>query len=264
MLICTGTSYFSCKKILKIHPSEALRPAAAKTAKPCIFEKLPFWDKLGFNASYNLRDISRSKIRAFMGVFGTCMGMMIMELGLGTYDTVDYVRDWYFRDIQNYEYQVILNDSCTHEDAEELKAETGGELVAMQAISIAAKDYPTSDGIISCNLAVTEGEQLYCVSDRELETTPIPKGTVAMAMKQAKKQRDTQTALDAESVAVSYRLHMRTAARTRTAASDDGLKRRRDRLALLHLADDLHHRGDIRNDRVRTCQLPVLAQDKED
>ncbi len=187
VMICTGTSYLSCKKILKIHPSEALRPAAAKTAKPCIFEKLPFWEKLSFNTRYNLRDISRSKMRAFMGVFGTCMGMMIMELGLGAYDTVDYVRDWYFRDIQNYEYQVILNDSCTPEQAKELKAETDGELIAMEAISIAAKNHPTSDDIISCKLAVTEGEQRYCVSDPELHTTPIPEGTVALTMKQAKK-----------------------------------------------------------------------------
>ena len=187
VMICTGTSYLSCRKILKIHPSEALRPATAKTAKSCIFEKLPFWHKLSFNVRYNLRDISRSKMRAFMGVFGTCMGMMIMELGLGAYDTVDYVRDWYFRDIQNYEYQVILNDSCTPEQAEELKQETDGELVAMNAISIAAKKHPTSDDIISCKLAVTEGEQLYCVSDRELNTKPIPEGTVALTMKQAKK-----------------------------------------------------------------------------
>ncbi|MBR6835929.1 MAG: ABC transporter permease [Oscillospiraceae bacterium] len=187
VLICTGTSYFSCSQILKIHPSEALRPAAAKSAKPCVFEKLPFWDKLNFNTRYNLRDISRSKMRAFMGVFGTCMGMMIMELGLGAYDTVDYVREWYFHDIQNYEYQVILNDSCTIEQAEELKEENDGELVAMEAVSIAAKDHPTSDGIISCKLAVTEGEQLYCVSDTELKTKPIPRGTVALTMKQARK-----------------------------------------------------------------------------
>ena len=187
VLICTGTSYFSCSQILRIHPSEALRPAAAKSAKPCVFEKLPFWDKLNFNARYNLRDISRSKMRAFMGVFGTCMGMMIMELGLGAYDTVDYVREWYFHDIQNYEYQVILNDSCTIEQAEELKEENDGELVAMEAVSIAAKDHPTSDGIISCKLAVTEGEQLYCVSDTELKTKPIPRGTVALTMKQARK-----------------------------------------------------------------------------
>lgn len=187
VLICTGTSYFSCSQILKIHPSEALRPAAAKSAKPCVFEKLPFWDKLNFNTRYNLRDISRSKMRAFMGVFGTCMGMMIMELGLGAYDTVDYVREWYFHDIQNYEYQVILNDSCTIEQAEELKEENDGELVAMETVSIAAKDHPTSDGIISCKLAVTEGEQLYCVSDTELKTKPIPRGTVALTMKQARK-----------------------------------------------------------------------------
>ena len=187
VIICTGSSYLSCKKILKIHPSEALRPAAAKTAKPCIFEKLPFWKKLSFNVRYNLRDISRSKLRSFMGIFGTCMGMMIMELGLGAYDTVDYVRDWYFHDIQNYEYQVLLNDSCTPEQAEELKSETGGELIAMEAISIAAKDHPNSDGIISCKLAVTEGEQLYCVSDKELDTTRINQGTVALTMKQAKK-----------------------------------------------------------------------------
>lgn len=187
VLICTGTSYLSCKQILKIHPSEALRPAAAKNANPCIFEKLSLWKKLSFNVRYNLRDISRSKMRAFMGVFGTCMGMMIMELGLGAYDTVDYVRDWYFHDIQNYEYQVILNDNCTAEQAESLKQETGGELVAMDSISIAAKEHPTSDSIISCKLAVTEGEQLYCVSDVDLQTKPITEGTVALTMKQAKK-----------------------------------------------------------------------------
>ena len=110
-----------------------------------------------------------------------------MELGLGAYDTVDYVRDWYFHDIQNYEYQVILNDSSTSEQAEDLKIKTDGELIAMEAVSIAAKDHPTSDGIISCKLAVTEGKQLYCVSDTELNTTPIPKGIVALTMKQAKK-----------------------------------------------------------------------------
>lgn len=55
------------------------------------------------------------------------------------------------------------------------------------AVSIAAEDHPTSDGIITCKLAVTEGQQLYCVSDTDLNTTPIPEGTVALTMKQAKK-----------------------------------------------------------------------------
>ncbi|MBQ8966970.1 ABC transporter permease [Ruminococcus sp.] len=185
VLICALAAYFSCRRILKIHPSEALRPATAKSSKPTIFEKLPFWNKLSFNARYNLRDIARSKMRAFMGIFGTCVGMMLMNLGLGAYDTLDYVKNWYFKDLQNYQYQVLFTDSCTPEQAEEVAEETGGELVGMDLISIAAKDHPVSDDIISAKLAVTEGKGLYCVSDRELELAPIKAGTVALTMKQA-------------------------------------------------------------------------------
>ncbi|MBR1724975.1 MAG: ABC transporter permease, partial [Ruminococcus sp.] len=157
VLICTGSAFLSCRRILKIHPSEALRPATAKTAKPCIFEKLPFWNRLGFNTRYNLRDVSRSKLRAFMGVFGTAMGMVIMMAGLGAYDTVDFVKEWYFGDIQNYDYQVLFKDNVTTEDAESLSDDLDGELVSMQLISIAANDHPTSDELLSCKLSVTEG-----------------------------------------------------------------------------------------------------------
>ncbi len=187
VLFCVGASYLSCKQILRIHPSEALRPAAAKTAKPCIFEKLPFWDRLGFTARYSLRDISRSKMRAFMGVFGTCMGMIVMVLGLGAFDTLGFVRGWYFDDMQNYQSQVLFSDSVTIGDAEDLADEYSGELIGMGLISIAAEDHPVSDDIISCKLTVTEGKGLFCISDSELNVVPLKKGTVALTMKQAAK-----------------------------------------------------------------------------
>ncbi|MBR1393457.1 MAG: ABC transporter permease [Ruminococcus sp.] len=187
VLICSGAAFISCRRILKIHPSEALRPAVTVSADPCIFEKLPFWNKLGFNTRYNLRDVSRSKLRAVMGVFGTMMGMIVMLLGLGAYDTVDYVKEWYFSDIQNYSYQVLFKDNATLEQAEDLRAQIDGELISMQPISIAASSRPTSDEIISCKLAVSEGKGLYRVSDRELDVVPIEKGTVALTMKQADK-----------------------------------------------------------------------------
>ncbi len=187
VLICAAAAFFSCRMILKIHPSEALRPAAAKTAKPCIFEKLPFWDRLGFTARYDLRDIARSKLRAVMGIFGTMMGMVIMTLGLGAYDTLGYVEDWYFKDIQNYETQVLFTDSCTAEEAFGIADEYEGELISADLISIAADDHPTSDDIVSCKLSVTEGKGLFRVSDEELDVTKLEKGTVALTMKQAEK-----------------------------------------------------------------------------
>ncbi|MBP3796646.1 MAG: ABC transporter permease [Ruminococcus sp.] len=185
VFVCVAAAYLSCRQIMKIHPSEALRPAAAKSAKPCIFEKLPFWNRLSFNARYNLRDISRAKMRAFMGVFGTCMGMMIITLGLGAYDTLDYVKNWYFEDIQHYDYQVLFNDKCTLDDAQKLSDELDGELVSMSSISAAASDHPVSDDIISCKLSVTEGKGLFGITDVDLYTAKIKKGTVALTMKQA-------------------------------------------------------------------------------
>lgn len=43
---CTLSSYFSCRRLLLVKPSEALRPAPPKKGKKCIFEKLPFWNCL--------------------------------------------------------------------------------------------------------------------------------------------------------------------------------------------------------------------------
>ncbi len=183
--ICAGAAFLSCRQILKIHPSEALRPAAARTAKPCIFERLPFWNKLSFNARYNLRDISRSKLRAVMGCAGTMLGMLIMSLGAGAYDTVGFVKKWYFDDIQNYEQQVIFKDNCTLSQAEDLEALIGGELIGGDMISVAADKHPTSDEIVSCKLTVTEGKGLFRISDKELDVTPLDEGTVALTMKQA-------------------------------------------------------------------------------
>ena len=187
VMICALAAFLSCRMILKIHPSEALRPAAAKSSKPCIFEKLPFWDKLGFTAKYDLRDIARSKLRAVMGIFGTMMGMVIMLLGLGAYDTVDHVEDWYFKDIQNYDSQVLFTDSCTPEQAFESADKYNGELISADLISIAAQEHPTSDDILSCKLTVTEGKGLFCVSDVDLNVTDLEPGTVALTMKQAEK-----------------------------------------------------------------------------
>ena len=187
VLICSGASYLSCRQILKIHPSEALRPAAAKSAKSCIFEKLPFWDRLSFNTRYNLRDISRSKLRALMGIVGTALGMMLMTYGMGAYDTVDYVKKWYFEDIQNYDYQILLSDNCTKEQAEQLRDETDGELVSAAVISLAADPHPVSDDIISGKLTVCEGRDLFRVSDVDLNMAQLPKGKAAVTMKQARK-----------------------------------------------------------------------------
>ena len=119
--VCSLSCFLSCRKVLGIKPAEALRPAAPKQGKKCIFEKLPFWEKLSFNTQYNLRDISRAKLRAFMGIVGTAVGMLLMLYGVGCNQLVDIMTDLNFNKIYTTEYQVKLSADAKLVDVDEYR-----------------------------------------------------------------------------------------------------------------------------------------------
>lgn len=187
VLACTITSYLSCKKLLKVHPSEALRPAPPKAGKKCIFERLPFWGRLGFSARYNLRDISRSKLRAFMGIFGTACGMMLMVCAFGAFDTLDNVYEWTFEKLQNYDYEMLLDEEISLDEADGLAKEFSGELIMTAGIEVAAKEHALAGEKSTTSLVVTEGKGHYNVTDVEQNVTAIPPGEVALTSKLAER-----------------------------------------------------------------------------
>lgn len=187
IMICTLATYLSCRKILGINPADTLRPAAPKSGKKCIFEKLPFWDGLGFSNQYNLRDISRSKLRAFMCLFGTMCGMMMLVCGIGCSDTLKNVNEWEFDKLQNFQNEVVLKDKTSVSDAEEIRNQTAGELVMMSAIEIAnKKDAPSKDReTVSIN--VTEGKGIYGITDVDQNVIDLKGTDVAITRKLADK-----------------------------------------------------------------------------
>lgn len=187
VLVCAGTAFLSCRKLLKVQPSEALRPAAPKAGKHCLFEKLPFWNRLSFRSQYNLRDISRGKLRAFMGVFGTACGMMLICCGLGCNDTLKNVEEWNFEKLQNYDYQAMLKEGISVEDADEYAQKYDGELVMTEAIEIAAKERALHDEKATASLVVLEGKGLYNITDVDQNIVSIEPGTIALTSKMAEK-----------------------------------------------------------------------------
>lgn len=186
VLVCTGASYFSCKKLLKVNPSESLRPAPPKAGKRCVFEKLPFWNSLGFTSQYNLRDISRAKLRAFMGVFGTACGMMLMICGIGANTTLNNIYEWTFEKLQNYDYDMQFSDDMTLDEADKLAEKYDGELVMMDSIEIAVKNHALSDDKKTTTLVVTEGKGYYGLTDESQEIISLKAGTIAISSKLAK------------------------------------------------------------------------------
>lgn len=186
IVVCTGATYFSCRKVMNVHPADSLRPAPPKSGKNTIFEKLPFWNKLGFSAQYNLRDISRGKLRAFMGVFGTAAGMMIMVAAFASYSTIQDVTTWTFDKLQNYKTEMDFDSDITVEKAETLQKEYGGELVQLSSIEVAVKKNAVASEKKSTSLVVTEGMDYYRLTDEKQNITSLKPGSIGITMKLAK------------------------------------------------------------------------------
>lgn len=183
--VCSLSCFLSCRKVLGIKPAEALRPAAPKQGKKSIFERLPFWEKLSFNTQYNLRDISRAKLRAFMGIVGTAVGMLLMLYGVGCNELVDIMTDLNFNKIYTTEYQVKLSADAKLEDVDALAEELSGELVMTDAVEISKVKNASSSEKKKETVTVIEGKKLYNLVDVDNEVTQLVPGTVGISRKLA-------------------------------------------------------------------------------
>ena len=184
---CVLSAYIACRKVLKTAPSEALHPASPKSGKRTVFERLPFWKKLGFAAQYNLRDISRYKMRAVMAIFGTAMGMMLLAGTMSALTMINDVYSWTFEKIQNFHYEAILTEDAKLSDIETLSDDLSGELVMRTAIEVATKNRAVSSEKSTQTLTVTENKGLFRITDTKAEITDIPDGTVAITRRLAEK-----------------------------------------------------------------------------
>ena len=136
---------------------------------------------------YNLRDISRSKLRAFMCVFGTACGMMLICCGFGCDDPLKNVQEWTFDKLQNYEYQLMLKDGISAKQADTFAEKYNGELVMADSIEIATKKNALHKDKSTASLVVTEGKGYYNITDVNQNVVEIEPGMVALTSKMAKK-----------------------------------------------------------------------------
>ncbi|MCR5214424.1 MAG: ABC transporter permease [Eubacterium sp.] len=186
VLICVMASFLSCRKLLKVAPAEALRPAAPRKAKRILAERLPFWKKLGFSSQYNLRDVSRSPLRAVMGIVGTAVGTILVIYAFGCYLLVDDVVDWNFDKLQNYDYQMALSKDKNNKYYDDLCNEVDGELIMTDQIELAAKPHASSDEKYKQTITVIEGKGLQNITDEETNITSMIPGTVAITSRLSK------------------------------------------------------------------------------
>ena len=180
-LICVLASFLASRRILKVRPAEALRPAAPKSGRRILAERLPIWRKLRFETQYNLRDISRGRLRSFMAVAGTSVGMMLMVYGVGCNWLLTDMIDIVFNRTTVAEYQMTIAEDSRLAAVEEVSKETEGELVMTAAAEVALEPEARSANKQKGSLTVLEGKGFCNVLDLKNEVTHIPEGTVGLS-----------------------------------------------------------------------------------
>ncbi|MBR2736334.1 MAG: FtsX-like permease family protein [Firmicutes bacterium] len=184
---CTFAAWFSCRRLLKVEPAEALRPAPPKSGKRTLFEKLPVWDHLGFTLQYDLRDAARSKLRILMSIVGTMCGMMLMVCAFACSTTIDETYSWNFDRLTNYNTQVTFESGTDLATEESLRDQYEGELIMTAGIELSPEKKAVSEKKETATLTITEGKNLYGLTGMDLESEKLSEGEVALTYKLAKK-----------------------------------------------------------------------------
>lgn len=183
--VCVLASYISCRKLLRIKPAEALRPAAPKKGRKCIFERLPFWKKLSFTSQYNLRDISRAKLRSFMCVIGTAVGMLLMIYAVGCNELLGSMIEINFNRVTVGEYQIKFSEDAKNETVDDMAEELDGEVVMMNQVEVAKEKNAPSDKKKKETVTVLEGKNLYNILDLNNQVKKLAPGTIGISRKLA-------------------------------------------------------------------------------
>ncbi len=140
ILSCVATSYYACMNELRGVPASTLRPKSPKLSHHTRIEKSKFWHKLGFSIQWNIRDISRNKIRSIMAIVGVMGCMMLLMCALGLQDTFNNINKWMYERINTYETKLKLEYTISDEDINAIKSKFNTQLVQEAGIEIKVGD----------------------------------------------------------------------------------------------------------------------------
>jgi putative ABC transport system permease protein len=173
----------SCRMIFRIMPSEAMRPKAPKAGKKILLERLErLWKKLSYSWKIILRNLFRYKRRAALTSVGIFFSSAILLVGFGMKDSVDYLIEQQYSNIQGYDIKVSFTGFLNMEELSSIRniphiavlepvLETGVEI---------------SNGWKKKNVAFTaliSNPQLYKVTDKDGNAVVLPQKGVMIPEK---------------------------------------------------------------------------------
>lgn len=106
-------------RAVNLPPAEAMRPEAPARFRPGIFERIGLGHLLGSVGRMILRNVERKPFQSFFSTLGIAMSIAILTIGFFMFDSVNYMMDMQFRQVQrediNLSFREITPDSIRHD-----------------------------------------------------------------------------------------------------------------------------------------------------
>ena len=120
LLCIVGSTIITINNLVKEKTTELLRPIAPPIGKKILVEKISFiWNRLGYSTKLTIRNIFRFKRRIFMSIFGIASCTMILLSGYGIKDSISFVVDKQYNDINHNDVLISLDSKLSKEELDE-------------------------------------------------------------------------------------------------------------------------------------------------
>ena len=109
LLATVGAAWLVTRRELRERPAELMRPAAPKSAKRILLERIkPLWRHLSFNQKVSYRNLFRYKSRMIMTIVGIAGGTGLLLTGFGLRDSISTTAAHQYDEVFHYEATVAL------------------------------------------------------------------------------------------------------------------------------------------------------------
>lgn len=180
VVLCTLVTWISCRSVLEGTPAKTLRPKSPKTVKHRLWEKTALWQKLGFNAQWNLRDVTRNKIRSVMAVVGVlgCTALLLCAFGMNS--AMADLKVWQYEQINRFASKITVDETATDAQIQSVLNQTNGQAVMESTIEIKANGIKKTE-----SLTATDHVTLIQATDENRNIISLPEDGVSLTSKAA-------------------------------------------------------------------------------
>ncbi|MDR2634789.1 MAG: FtsX-like permease family protein, partial [Clostridiales bacterium] len=179
--LCTLAAYLACRKTLSLSPADTLRPGSPKVKNVVKTRNGRLWNSLGFAARWNLRDVSRNKLRSVMAAVGAAGCSAVLIAAFGMYADLRDMRTWQYDKLMRYDAKILFNEAADAETRAEILSRTGGEAFYEGAVEI-----EKGNRKLTAQINVIEtGGSLLRFTDKDGKYMQLPEEGVSISYKSA-------------------------------------------------------------------------------